>query len=289
MRIKSRTNIAIMLPRVWMILPLLALPLFATDENAPHKRAANLLRENPPRQAEALEMLEEAARAGDRRGDELRAYLYLEGPEKTRRPEESARIYQQAAADGSQAARHNLALLQLDGRGIARDTAAAFAALETNAASGFLTSIVKIAEIHYFGHNEIPRDYAKALTHLRAAAALQSAWAENMLGAVYQNGHGVAACRATAIDWYERAAKRGHVRAMSNLGFLLRSGPPECHDIPGAIMWLTLAAEGGDAAARNMLEDVGARFDPQAQEEGRRRIEAFRQQFQCVTDPSRLK
>jgi len=264
----------------------IASALAETDDPAPHQRAAEMLRETPPRQAGALVLLEEARRAGDERGTELLAYLYLEGPAGTRRPEEAARIYHQAAAEGSQSARHNLALLQLDGRGVERDTAAAVAALETNAARGYLPSILKTAEIYYFGHDEIPRDFAVALPRLHAAAARESAWAENLLGAVYQHGQGVTACRTSAIGWYQRAANRGHVRAMSNLGLLLRSGPPESHDVPGAIMWLTLAAERGDAAARNTLEDVGARFNPRDRQEARRRIDAFRRQTGRASDPS---
>jgi len=260
--------------------------LFAQTGAPPHLRAAELLRENPPRHAEALELLREAFDSGDRRGEELLAYLFSEGPEKTRNLEKAAAIYQRAAAAGSQPSRHNLALLQMEGRGVRRDATSALAALEANAAEGYLPSILKSAEIHYFGSGDIPQDFAKAIPHLKTAAERESAWAENLLGVAHQYGQGTTPCRDAATEWYRRAADRGHVRAMSNLGHLLRSGPPQTHDVPGAIMWLTLAAEAGDAAARNTLEDVGDRFDPQNREKARQRLEAYRRDQERIAAPS---
>jgi len=259
-------------------------PLSAENEPPPHLRAADLVRENPPRHAEALELLKEAFDAGDLRGQELLAYLYTEGPAETRDLKKAAGIYQHAAEAGSQPARHNLALLRLEGSGVRRDTTSAIALLEVNASEDYLPSTLKIAEIHYFGCEDIPRDFTKAIPHLKAAAEQQSAWAENLLGVVHQYGQGTPPCRDTAISWYRRAADRGHVRAMSNLGHLLRSGPPQSHDVPGAIMWLTLAAEAGDAAARNTLEDVGNHFDPQDREKARRRLETYRRDQERSAD-----
>ena len=60
---------------------------------------------------------------------------------------------------------------------------------------------------------------------LQKLAAQGDPEAQFMLGTLYRNGDGVAQDDKRAIEWFERAANQGYVRALSALGLSLLGGP----------------------------------------------------------------
>lgn len=72
----------------------------------------------------------------------------------------------------------------------------------------------------------ISGDPVPALAVLRPLAEGGAVRAQNILGAAYQYGEGVAADPAQALDWYGRAAAQGYPTALHNLGYLYEVGMP---------------------------------------------------------------
>ena len=87
------------------------------------------------------------------------------------------------------------------------------------------------------------------------------AFAQCLLGKIFQNGMGFPPDIHQAIHWYEKAALQGHSEAQYLLAqCLLESGgnPPGIHDVESL---LRLSASGGSAEAQVELADMLARLD----------------------------
>ena len=73
----------------------------------------------------------------------------------------------------------------------------------------------------------IEGDYATALKVLIPAAKAGNPEAQNLLGDAYDDGNGVAADTATALDWWEKAAAQEFSKALHNLGYHYESRDAE--------------------------------------------------------------
>ena len=90
---------------------------------------------------------------------------------------------------------------------------------------------------------------ARAVSIWRPLAEAGDADAAFNLGQAYRLGKGAIIDLAQAQNWLERAARKGHVDAQSTLGLLLfQNGNRQ-----GAMRWLRLAAEAGEARALLMV------------------------------------
>ena len=67
-------------------------------------------------------------------------------------------------------------------------------------------------------------DYAQAFKLLQPLAQQGDALAQNNLGAMYENGQGVAQDYKQALAWFQKAANQGDVKAQNNLGFMYQNG-----------------------------------------------------------------
>jgi Caspase domain/Sel1 repeat len=101
-------------------------------------------------------------------------------------------------------------------------------------------------------------DYGTALIWYRRGADLGDPQAEFDLAWAYQNGLGVSANPAPAIQWYRRAAEQGHPMAANNLGVLYKNGAGTERDYAEAMRWYRLAADAGNAEAQN---NIGVLFN----------------------------
>lgn len=88
------------------------------------------------------------------------------------------------------------------------------------------------------------------------AVAMWQPFAENgdadaifNMGQAYKLGRGVALDKATASDWYRRAAVKGHLPAQANLGILLFQATEKAE----AVRWLKAAADRGEMRAQYVL------------------------------------
>ncbi|MXW90932.1 MAG: hypothetical protein F4114_15320 [Rhodospirillaceae bacterium] len=93
-------------------------------------------------------------------------------------------------------------------------------------------------------------DYATAYRGFRRLAEQGHASAQNNLGNMYAEGHGVQQDHAEAVKWYRRAAKQGESDAQNNLGYMYEEGQGVSQDYVEAAKWYGRAAEQGDAYAQ---------------------------------------
>ena len=94
------------------------------------------------------------------------------------------------------------------------------------------------------------QDYATAIVHFKAAAAKGNASAQNYLGVMYDEGHGVAQNYAEAVRWYKLAAAQGLDDAQYNLGVMYDEGHGVAQNYAEAVRWYKLAAAQGLADAQ---------------------------------------
>ena len=99
--------------------------------------------------------------------------------------------------------------------------------------------------------------FEEAMAELWPAARSGNADAEELIGVMYAMGLGVARDDVRALEWYLRAAMKGHPGAQSGVGWYdeVGRGVPAI-DLVRAYMWYTLSAIGGDPDAAVSLEEV---------------------------------
>lgn len=96
-------------------------------------------------------------------------------------------------------------------------------------------------------------DYATALKLLRPLAEQGNASAQNNLGWMYDQGHGVTQDFKEATKWYRTAAEQGFHEAQYNLGVMYFQGRGTPSDFREALKWYRRAATQGDAKAQYNL------------------------------------
>ncbi len=69
------------------------------------------------------------------------------------------------------------------------------------------------------------------------------------LGVCYANGTGVAMDKSKAVEWYQKAADGGNFAAMTNLGSCYEKGTGLARNISKAVKWYKKAADGGNIDA----------------------------------------
>jgi uncharacterized protein len=96
-------------------------------------------------------------------------------------------------------------------------------------------------------------DYATALNLLRPLAEQGDSSAQNSLGWMYEQGHGVTQDFKEATKWYRSAAEQGLREAQYNLGVIYFQGRGTPSNFREALKWYRKAATQGDAQAQYNL------------------------------------
>jgi len=92
---------------------------------------------------------------------------------------------------------------------------------------------------------------------LLKAGDLGSLEAQRDLGALYATGDWTGPRDlAMAVDWYRRAAERGHADAQYNLGFMYLLGERVASDSQQGLHWLYKSADQGEEPAFRLLVDI---------------------------------
>jgi TPR repeat protein len=110
-------------------------------------------------------------------------------------------------------------------------------------------------------------DYQQALATWSRLAEKGNAKAQNNMGVLYSEGHGVERDNEMALAWFTKAAEQGFVLAQANLGDSYFNGDIVPQDYGQAAYWYTLGARGGDGESQfymgKMLADgLGMPRDP---------------------------
>jgi hypothetical protein len=114
------------------------------------------------------------------------------------------------------------------------------------------------------------------------AAEQGYAVAQNNMGAMYEQGRGVAQDYAAAARWYRKAAEQGLAVAQLSIGGLYEQGHGVAQDAVQALMWVTLAAASlpaGEEYHRTAVErmnQLSAQMTPAQIEEAKRRAREWK-------------
>lgn len=133
----------------------------------------------------------------------------------------------------------------LDGRGMARDEAAAFSWFQRAAAQGHLMAMNMAGRCMEHGWGTAP-NLADAARRYRQAADGGLDWGMYNLANLLATGRGVPLDQPQAFDWYRRAAERGHARSMNMVGRYLEEGLVVAQDTARAFALYRQSAEAGD-------------------------------------------
>jgi TPR repeat protein len=106
---------------------------------------------------------------------------------------------------------------------------------------------------------DFDQDYGKAMELYTLASAEGNSTAMNNIGWLYLNGLGVNHNLEAAVQWFEKAAKCGNTRAMTNLGNVCEGYGLDDEgklDYKGAVKWYAQAAQLGDPKAKLNLGNL---------------------------------
>jgi hypothetical protein len=176
-----------------------------------------------------------------------------EGLQALEREDHEAAVveFEKAAMQGNLPSAHQLGLMYLQGKGVARDPAMARKYLR-QAARPWM-----IRDRHKLGYPD----------------------AQFQLGMLYRDGVGVKPDSAAAARWLKRAAEQGHAGAQFALAELLLKDSAVGGDPAGAFFWLSLAVESLEDSeaeqAQAYLEEITGQLDPPALRRLRRQVEAW--------------
>jgi TPR repeat protein len=123
----------------------------------------------------------------------------------------------------------------------------------TQAAQGNAEAQNNLGSLFDQGHG-VPQDYAKARQWYEKAAAQGNAEGQFSLGFAYALGQGVPQDYVQAAKWYEKAATQGNVMAQFYLGVLYASGHDGVpKDYVRAAKWYEKAAAQGHDRAQSLI------------------------------------
>lgn len=98
-----------------------------------------------------------------------------------------------------------------------------------------------------------PKDAHESLNWYRKAADRGHSGALRAVGLAYANGRGVGKDEVEAVKWYRKAAEKGDASAMTNLGGHYANGNGIEKDAAKAVSWFHKAADKGNADAMRNL------------------------------------
>ncbi|MDB5413581.1 MAG: Sel1 protein [Rubritepida sp.] len=160
-------------------------------------------------------------------------------------PRQAAQLLLAGARYGLVEAQTTYAQLLLDGRGVRRDPASAFAWFKVAAGAGSADATNMLGRCHELGWG-VPPDTTQAARLYREAAERGLDWGQYNLANLLARGDGLALDREAALGWYVRAARQGHAKSMNLVGRFLEEGWGISADPMAAQDWYRRAAEGGD-------------------------------------------
>lgn len=188
--------------------------------------------------AKGLQFLNRSAAMGFALSQSRLGQIYEEGGDFAA----AAAWYRKAADQDDEVGLCNLAVLHLQGKGLAQDPDQGIALLTRAATEGSAFAKYRLAVCYQQGEG-VPQDYAACVHWYSQAAADGYGPAINNLGDKYENGLGVPRDIAKAMELYWEAAGKNVVAAWYNLGCIYQEGRGVAQDKVKARAMLAKAAE----------------------------------------------
>jgi uncharacterized protein len=205
---------------------------------------------------DAQKWFQKSADAGFPNGHMNLARLLSVGIEGLPKDLEKARFHLQAAADGGlPMAMTQLAMLvekNIDLKSRDPNWKEPRDLYEKAAAAGDVDAAIQLTRFLDQGLGG-PRDPARAMDYIFAAASKGSVLAMNEVGVRYQKGLGVRQDNVAAVGWFALAAQHGLPGAMVNLGNCYERGNGALPDLKKAGEWYAMAAKQNHPVAQFLL------------------------------------
>ena len=196
---------------------------------------------------EAARWYEAAATAGDARATLPRARLLATGQVPGGDAAVGLALLIEAAGGGDKAAMTVLGdVFIAGGGGLEKSPAIGVAWYERAAELGHDAAMRQLAAWHIDG-THVAKDLDRGADWLRRSAAAGNADSAYRIGKLYDNAvGGTEAHKAAALEWYWRAARKGHGKAMRWLTYLLENGGAGLVDPVDAFYWFSRAEAAGE-------------------------------------------
>lgn len=124
------------------------------------------------------------------------------------------------------------------------------------AEKGDLQAMYTVGKGYADGYEGNKRNWPKAIFWYKKAAAKGHLLSMRELGDIYTYGHGVPESHTEGRKWYEVPASKGDVPSQLGLAYLLRYGTNIPKNLPAAEQLLLKAANTGDPEAMHTLADA---------------------------------
>jgi TPR repeat protein len=193
------------------------------------------------------------AERGDRTAMLTLGNYYEQGIGVSRNYVKALEWYQKAADAGMPEAWYLVGVCYEVGIGNAGDMLRAVRSYERAAGLALPEAMEKLSSLYFTGTG-VERNESQGLAYLVQAAEAGLASAANSLGGVYLEGlFGQRRDDRKAYEYFNRAADRGDINAIVNLGIMHRDGLAVTKDPVQALKWFTVASrdqyQGGNMAA----------------------------------------
>ena len=226
--------------------------------------------------------MERAATQGVASAQSDLGVMYQYGIGVTQSDVEAVKWFERAAQQGNAPAETNLGFMYAKGRGIKKDSSQAVTWTRKAADQGYAVAQMNLGTMYREGDG-VQADLVEAAKWLELAAKQDSQEAEFLLGITYL-AESPPTNDGKAIEWLQRASRRGEAKAKTLLDMLTRDsvgsdpnlslsqlrtgadqGRPDAQrklgsflilaqDSTSAYMWLTIAADRGDEQSKKLLK-----------------------------------
>jgi len=206
--------------------------------------------------SEALRLVRPLAEHGNAEAQYQLGQMYFFGEGVPEDLEEGFRWVRKAAEQGHAEAQFQLGQMYYFGEGVPEDLQEGLAWVRKAAKQGhagareFVDFHQDLESLFQFQEAYDRGDYSQALRLVRPVAEEGIPIAQNAIGVMFANGHGVTQDKAEAVRWWRKAAQQGFAEAQYNLGLSLAKGEGVLEDSVEAILWWRKAAEQGNAGAQ---------------------------------------
>jgi hypothetical protein len=195
------------------------------------------------------------------------ALMYLNGEGVARDEERGLELLRRSSAEGYSAAQYLLGMRYFYGHGLPRDKDLALSYLKSASADGDYRAFVLLKIISRGSRGE-RRDRESIVDTVKRKARAQDSNAQYTLAFMYLTGDGVPKNGVEEVRWYRTAAD-SHARAAFMLSLMYQSGEGVSHNPAEAFRLMQIAAEKGDFRAQYFLgtfyhQGVGTLVDRQS-------------------------
>ena len=192
--------------------------------------------------AEALPLLQSAAKAGSAEAQGTLGRMYANGWGVNTDYGEARKWFELAAAQGHAIGYSGLGFLYLTGNGVVKDSVRGIELLHKGADANYPRALANLGFVYETGEG-VHKDLNEAKRYYEKAANLNDSYSQIALGRLALAGGETPESDADAIKWYRKAADQGDADGACNLASVYATGGVAARSYPEALKWYRSAAD----------------------------------------------